>query len=205
MATSPGVSRNTVREATRILSLQGLLRRSVHRGVSVSQLSLRDVHKIYQIRRMLEISAVLSATNGRAEIMPEMRTALQGYAQAVRDRDWARAVSFDLKFHSLLIRFHHNLRLEALHQKLIGELRTGMVLIDRSHDDPGRLIPTHKKMYQLLAAGKLKACADVLAQHLSDSEIRLCRVMERQKTKRAEIGGNVERTSRGRSRKGRLS
>src|SRR5713226_3803030 len=57
LAASLGVSRNTMREATRILSLENLLKRSVHRGVAVSQLSLTDVQEIYQLRRMLEISA----------------------------------------------------------------------------------------------------------------------------------------------------
>ena len=56
-AASLGVSRNTVREATRILSLEGLLKRSAHRGVSVAQLFLKDVAEIYQVRRLLEIPA----------------------------------------------------------------------------------------------------------------------------------------------------
>jgi DNA-binding GntR family transcriptional regulator len=86
-------------------------------------------------------------------------------------------VGFDLHFHSLLIRFHHNRRLESFYQQVIGELRLGMVLVDRSHDNPGALIPVHRKMYQFLAAGKLKQCAAVLAQHLDDSESRLTRVM----------------------------
>jgi DNA-binding GntR family transcriptional regulator len=77
----------------------------------------------------------------------------------------------------LLIRFHHNRRLESFYQRVIGELRMGMVLVDRSHDDPSALIPVHRKMYQLLAAGKLKECATVLVQHLDDSESRLSRVM----------------------------
>ena len=40
LAESLGVSRNTMREATRILSLEGLLKRSIHRGIAVAQLSL---------------------------------------------------------------------------------------------------------------------------------------------------------------------
>src|ERR1019366_175440 len=47
LASSLGVSRNTFREAIRILSLEGLLRRSLHRGAAVSQLSLRDVQESY--------------------------------------------------------------------------------------------------------------------------------------------------------------
>ena len=177
LAASLGVSRNTMREATRILSLENLLKRNIHRGIAVSQLSLRDVQEIYHLRRMLEISGVQAAKDRRAEDLPELHTAVKGYECAVRERDWLRAVSFDLQFHSLLIRFHRNRRLESFYQRVIGELRMGMVLVDRSHDDPGGLVPVHRTMYESLASGKLKQCAAVLAQHLDDSESRLGRIM----------------------------
>ncbi len=180
LASSLGVSRNTMREAIRILALEGLLRRNLHRGAAVSQLSLGDVAEIYQLRRMLELPAVLAARHPSADILAEMRAALEGYEQAVRARNWSRAVSHDLHFHSLLIRFHGNKRLESFYQNMIGELRVGMVLVDRSHDDPGALIPVHRKMYALLSTGKLKQCAAILEQHLEDSESRLTQVMHAQ-------------------------
>ena len=68
LAASLGVSRNTMREALRILALEGLLRRNLHRGVVVSQLSLRDLQEIYHLRRMLEIPAILSARKPDPEI-----------------------------------------------------------------------------------------------------------------------------------------
>jgi DNA-binding GntR family transcriptional regulator len=143
----------------------------------VAQLSLRDVHEIYHIRRVLEISAVLSARKPAPELVREVRAALEQYEGAVRARDWVSAVSHDLHFHSLLIRFLGNKRFESFYQKTIGELRMGMVLVDRRHDRPDILVPAHRKLYQLLTAGKLKECATVLAQHLDDSESRLSRVM----------------------------
>jgi DNA-binding GntR family transcriptional regulator len=181
LAASLGVSRNTMREATRILSLEGLLRRRVHRGLAVCQLSLEDVKEIYQLRRMLEISAVLAATSNGPDVLPELLTALEGYEHAVHKRDWARAVEFDLQFHTLLIRFHRNRRLESFYQKVIGELRMGMVLVDRGHDQPGKLIPVHRKLYQLLENGKVRRCAALLTQHLQDSESRLSRIMNGQR------------------------
>jgi DNA-binding GntR family transcriptional regulator len=126
---------------------------------------------------MLEIPAVLAAKSNHTDVLPELQNALEGYEGAVRRRDWVRAVEFDLQFHSLLIRFLHNRRLESFYQRVIGELRMGMVLVDRRHDDPGRLVPAHRKIWQLLAAGKLKQCATVLARHLDDSELRLSKVM----------------------------
>src|SRR5246127_4792803 len=110
LAESLGVSRNTMREAMRILSLEGLLKRSIHRGIAVEQLSLQDVHEIYHVRRVLEISAVRAAKNPAPQLLREIRAALEQYEDAVRASDWVSAVSHDLHFHSLLIRFLGNKR-----------------------------------------------------------------------------------------------
>ena len=178
LAEELGVSRNTMREAMRILSLEGLLKRSINRGIAVAQLSLKDVHEIYHVRRVLEISAVHAAKKPAPDLLREIRAALEEYEDAVRASDWVSAVSHDLHFHSLLIRFLGNRRIESFYQKTIGELRMGMVLVDRRHDRPDILVPAHRKLYQLLTAGKRKECAAVLARHLDDSESRLSRVMD---------------------------
>lgn len=185
LAESLGVSRNTMREAMRILSLEGLLKRSIHRGIAVAQLSLRDVQEIYHVRRVLEISAIHAATRPSPELLEELLGALEQYEEAVEARDWVSAVNHDLHFHSLLIRFLANKRLESFYQKTIAELRMGMVLVDQRHDHPGILIPVHRKLYQLLTAGKLKECAKILLQHLDDSESRLSRVMDSHRTAKA--------------------
>ena len=196
LSTSLGVSRNTMREAVRILSLEGLLKRSIHRGVSVARLSLKDVKEIYHLRRMLEIPAVLAGSKAkRPDVLEDLKTAVDAYETAVRARDWTGAVTRDLQFHSTLIRFHNNKRLESFYQKVIGELRMGMVLVDRSHDNPGGLIPVHRKLYQLLVAGKLKQCADVLARHLDDSEARLGSVMAGEEAAQAARPKSQSRSS----------
>jgi DNA-binding GntR family transcriptional regulator len=132
----------------------------------------------------LEIPSVVAAKPEDADIYSELRSALEGYVTAAQEMDWVRAVRFDLHFHALLIRFQRNRRLEAFYQKLIGELRMGMVLVDRLHDDPGRLVPAHQRIYELLTAGKLQECADVLLQHLRDSEHRLVHIMSDPAAKR---------------------
>jgi DNA-binding GntR family transcriptional regulator len=197
LAESLGVSRNTMREAMRILSLEGLLKRRIHRGIAVTQLSLRDVQEIYQVRRVLEISAIRAAKTPSPELLREIRGALSQYERAVQARDWVSAVTHDLTFHALLIRFLENKRLESFYQKTIAELRMGMVLVDRRHDHPGILIPVHRKLYELLKTGKLKECAKILAQHLDDSESRLSRVMDNHKFATATESSSVPRSKIG--------
>jgi DNA-binding GntR family transcriptional regulator len=197
LAESLGVSRNTMREAMRILSLEGLLKRRIHRGIAVSQLSLRDVQEIYQVRRVLEISAIHAAKAPFPELLRELQAALSQYESAVQARDWVSAVTHDLTFHSLLIRFLANKRLESFYQKTIAELRMGMVLVDRKHDHPGILIPVHRRLYELLTAGKLKECAKILAQHLDDSESRLSGLLGNQKFANATESSLVSRSKTG--------
>jgi len=196
LAESLGVSRNTMREAMRILSLEGLLKRSIHRGIAVAQLSVQDVQEIYHVRRVLEISALHRAKAPAPELLRELLAALEQYEKAVRARDWVSAVTHDLHFHSLLIRFLGNRRLESFYQKTIAELRVGMVLVDQRHDHPGILIPVHRKLYQLLTAGKLKECAKILLQHLDDSESRLSRVMHNHRLAKT-VGAPTSRSKTG--------
>src|SRR5581483_11607129 len=104
---------------------------------------------------MLEIPAVVMVEHHQPEVLEDLRKAVNRYEQAVRAKNWSEAVNCNFQIHSCLIRFHSNRKLETFYQKVIGELRMSMVLMDRSHDDPETLIPVHKKLYQLLAAGKL--------------------------------------------------
>jgi len=88
MATSLGVSRNTVREATRILSLEGLLKRSAHRGVAVAQLSLEDVAGNLSSAPSTGNSSGTSGKDGRLRRFDgNGARALEGYEEAVEGVD----------------------------------------------------------------------------------------------------------------------
>jgi DNA-binding GntR family transcriptional regulator len=179
LASSLGVSRNTMREALKVLSLEGLLKRNIHRGVTVAELSLNDLHEIYQLRRMLELSAIAAAKAPSPQLIEELRALVEQFEAAAHARDWPKAVAIDLQFHTLLVRFHKNHRLEMFFQKVLSELRMGMVLVDRSHDNPDRVARVHRRIFHLLSAGRLKQCSALLAQHLADSETRVTTVVGR--------------------------
>jgi hypothetical protein len=52
-------------------------------------------------------------------------------------------------------------------------MRTGTVLVDQVHDDPGGLIPAHRGIVNRWQQEKLTKGAVVLARHLDDSEFTI--------------------------------
>src|SRR3954454_13493065 len=62
------VSRNTLREAFRLLTHEGLLIYKLHRGVFVPELDEADVVDLYRLRRVLEVDVI----RGLAERDPEL-------------------------------------------------------------------------------------------------------------------------------------
>jgi DNA-binding GntR family transcriptional regulator len=178
VAASLGVSRNTVREAMRILAGQGLVRYSLHRGVTVADLTDQDIVEIFRIRRMLELAAV-EATLGRpgAEFQT-LRQAVDDLKQAVAAGEWEAGVAHDMAFHRALIRFLGSPRLDNFYAQLLSELRIGLALLDRKTEDDAKKNPReHQRLLGLLQAGKQKECTRLLESHLADSERRLRAVL----------------------------
>ena len=55
LAASIGVSRNTMREAIRVLAREGIVMHEMHHGAMVTRLETRDVEDIFRVRRVLPL------------------------------------------------------------------------------------------------------------------------------------------------------
>jgi DNA-binding GntR family transcriptional regulator len=172
MAATIGVSRNTLREALRILIQEGLVRHTVHRGITVTQLSPESAADIYRIRRLLEVSAVETGRLG-PEALETLDAAVDRLEQAAEQQDWPALVEADMRFHQSIVRLLGSERLDAFFWNLLSELRLGLVAVDRASSDVRRMSGEHRKFYRLLKAGKRKECARLLKAHLEDSEAML--------------------------------
>ena len=56
-----GVSRTPIREAMRVLEQEGYIKIISNKGAFVSKISVNDIKEIYEIRKLLEPFAALSA------------------------------------------------------------------------------------------------------------------------------------------------
>ena len=69
LAAELGVSRNTVREAARLLGGEGLVRHQMNRGIVVAEITAADVRDIYAARAAVEAAAAEALTVHRDPVI----------------------------------------------------------------------------------------------------------------------------------------
>jgi DNA-binding GntR family transcriptional regulator len=117
-----GISRNTLREAFRLLTHERLLVHQLNRGVFVRVLAVEDVADLYRVRRLIECAVVRGL--GRPPFPLERLTAAvtQG-TRAARERDWAAVGTANIHFHRELVALAGSPRTDELMRSVLAELR----------------------------------------------------------------------------------
>src|SRR5882757_6107666 len=85
IAASLGISRNTVREAVRVLEAGGLVRHTMHHGAAVLDPSQEDLAELYRARMTLELAA--AGVPRTAEELAPVRAALHELMAAYDTHD----------------------------------------------------------------------------------------------------------------------
>jgi DNA-binding GntR family transcriptional regulator len=124
-----GVSRNTLREAFRMLTQEGLLARRAHAGVFVAVPTLASIIDIYRVRRIIECQIIGSAPP-RHPSGWRMREAVDA-AFAHRDAgDWIGVGTANMEFHSAIVALADSNHLDRLYANISAELRLAFGLLD---------------------------------------------------------------------------
>ena len=82
------VSRNTIREAFRLLGRERLVVYQLHRGVAVRELDEHDVHDIYRTRRPLELMAIEYSADAPRESLLGLIELVEEAEAAAAAGDW---------------------------------------------------------------------------------------------------------------------
>lgn len=153
LAESLGVSRNTVREAMRLLAMDGLVVHSPHRGVVVAELSESDVGDVYRARLELERAGVRSVGSDRAII-----DALSACVMAMADSgDMDAVAAADLRFHSTLVAAMGSARLDRFYASIQAELRLSRAWTLRARGEPADMVRAHQPVIDALERGDVVA------------------------------------------------
>ncbi|MFF6777933.1 GntR family transcriptional regulator [Streptomyces sp. NPDC012637] len=167
-----GVSRNTLREAFRLLTHERLLVHKLNRGVFVRVLSVDDVTDIYRTRRLVECAVV--------HALGEPPFAVDGLAAAVAEGeraagrgDWKGVSTANIHFHRELVALAGSARTDELMRGVLAELRLAFhtVADPRALHEP--YLIRNREILDALREGRGDTAELLLARYLDDSRARI--------------------------------
>jgi len=166
-----GVSRNTVREAFRLLTHERLLVHELNRGVFVCKLTVEDLVDLYRVRKLLECGAVRGLAGPPAT--DAMTAAVKQGEEAVLAQDWRGLGTANMLFHQGITALAGSSRMDELMRGVLAELR----LHFHSMKDPRRLhepyLERNREILAVIATGDGESAERLLRTYLDDSEHQL--------------------------------
>lgn len=171
LVSAMGVSRNTLREAFRLLTHERLLVHRMHRGVFVPELGEDDLVDLYRLRRSIECDVLERLDpHASAERFDDLRADVQAAEKAQVRGDWQEVGTANMRFHRHLVGLAGSRRMDELADRLLAEVRLLFSVIDAPRELHERYVSRNRRLLELLQAGDPKAAALELADYLCESE-----------------------------------
>ena len=178
------VSRNTLREAFRMLTKDGLLTHAPNRGVFVAEPSMASIIDIYRVRQMLECHA-LSQAYPRHPAKARMQQAVKQSLAARDAGDWVAVGSSNMDFHQAIVALADSERLNAWFAQLLAELRLAFGLMHDPEFLHAPYVDKNLALMDLVNADRFEEASKLLHEYLAHSERIVLAVLARQQSAKA--------------------
>jgi DNA-binding GntR family transcriptional regulator len=172
LAEQLGVSNSPVREAMLTLVHQGLTETVRNRGFRIVALSREDRDEIYQLRRMLEVPAVVAIARGGTAKDHEarLRELADGIVRSEAAKDVNEYLELDRAFHLELVGLGDNPRLTALVEELRDQTRRYATRALAERGGLAKAAKEHLALLDAVVAGDAERAAELMHRHLDNAE-----------------------------------
>ncbi|MGW4208032.1 GntR family transcriptional regulator [Lentzea sp. NPDC004789] len=165
-----GVSRNTLREAFRLLTRDRLLVHEHSRGVFVRRPTGDDVRDLYAARRVIECGA-LRLWNDVTETQREaVRAPVRQAVARAEKNDWTKAGQANIQFHRGIVGLAGSTRLSDESDRLFAELMLAFRVAQEINDFYQAYVPWNRRIVELLNNGDVRQAVDQLAEYFDAAE-----------------------------------
>jgi DNA-binding GntR family transcriptional regulator len=168
LADEMGVSRTPVREAIRKLEKEGLVTIEPRKGAYASNISIKDMVDVLEVRQGLEaMAAALAAGRIDEEKKAELLEVVSQYREAVEAEDVEKIIHYDERFHSQIVAISGNKTLVQIFQT-VQELALRFRYI--YYDDFNRyesMPKEHQAIEEAIVSGDAEAARIAAGDHVS--------------------------------------
>lgn len=178
LAESLDISRNTLREAFRVLTREGLLKHEPNRGVTVAEPDMASIIDIYRVRRFIECKAIAQGYPQHPGTL-HMREAVELGVRAREAKDWVTVGTANMLFHKSIVELADSPRLVVFYGQISAELRLAFGLLN----DPQFLhlpyLDMNASILRCLEEGRAEDATNMLEAYLVQSERTVLAAYER--------------------------
>lgn len=173
-----GVSRNTLREAFRLLSHERLAVHQLNRGIFVPVLTREDVIDLYGVRRIVEGGAIRMASTASAPLRLSVVAAVEDAERAAQEGQWQQVRTGDLRFHQAIAALAESPRVNELMDRALAELRLAFHAMSDAEEFHEPFVRRNRILADLVAAGEGEAAELELVDYLREAEAQILAVYE---------------------------
>jgi DNA-binding GntR family transcriptional regulator len=167
-----GISRNTLREAFRLLTHERLLEHKLNRGVFVRVLDMADVLDLYRVRKHVECSVARTVTEPPANLADIADAVRQGEL-SLGEQDWRGLGTANIRFHQEIVAVAGSPRLDELMRGVLAELRLVFHVMANPRWFHEPYLSRNRDILAALERGNGVEAEHLLATYLDDAERQL--------------------------------
>lgn len=171
------VSRNTLREAFRLLEYEHLVVHRLNHGVFIRTLTEADITDLYLVREMAEITGIRAAETAGEHRRARVSDAAAAGGQAAAAGDWAAVATADLKFHQALAALAGSPRLDEIMERVLAELRLAFAAADDPEAFHRPYLDRNAGLARLLGDGQIGRLEDELHAYLTEARDHIVRAV----------------------------
>lgn len=186
LANRLGVSRTPIREAIRMLELEGLVTMIPRRGAEVAQITEKSMSDVLEVRRAMDaLCAELACERITEEELEGLREACERFAQTIKTKDVKKIAQADVELHDIILQATGNSRLIQLVNNLSEQMYRYRFEYIKDLSQHENLVEEHRIIYEsLLNRDKIQA-AEAARTHIDNQRKAIIQQirLDREKTK----------------------
>lgn len=175
LADQLGVSRTPIREAIRMLELEGLVKMVPRKGAQVAKISKEDLQDVLEVRKALDtLSVKLACERITEDEIKLLNNAEREFEKAFASKDVREIAEADVAFHDVIHAATKNGRLKSMISNLAERIyRYRFEYIKQQSDGGKTLMLEHREIMRCIESRDVESAVKATEIHIDNQEISI--------------------------------
>ena len=187
LANKLGVSRTPIREAIRMLELEGLVLMIPRKGAEVARISAKNMQDVLEVRTSLEeLASGLACRRMTDDDLQKLKDAEAAFTIAVSGGDTLKIAESDEAFHDVLYNATGNEKLVQILNNLREQMYRYRLEYIRDSGSWERLKNEHRMIIEAMEKRDIPAARKIIREHIGNQEKTILAIIREREAQEAE-------------------